>query len=103
MAAGTAAVPSIGFALPDGAVLADLPGGTATWQVRADGLTGTETDDPVPVLHELTGWALRRGLPVRQLTVERPSLEDVYLRLTGGDRQAAPPNAGTKARRRRSR
>ena len=89
----------IGFELPPGAALADLPGGTVTWQVRSDGLAGTETDDPVPVLHELTGWALRQGLPVRRLTVERPSLEDVYLRLTGGDQQAAALAAATKSRR----
>jgi ABC-2 type transport system ATP-binding protein len=31
----------------------------------------------------LTDWALRRGSELDGLTVERPSLEDVYLRLIG--------------------
>ncbi len=38
--------------------------------------------EPTRALHELTGWALDRGLVLDQLTVEPPSLEDVYLRLT---------------------
>jgi len=34
------------------------------------------------VLHRLTGWALEHGVPLAGLTVERMTLEDVYLRLT---------------------
>ncbi len=33
-------------------------------------------------LHELTGWALARGLELTDLEVRRPTLEDVYLELT---------------------
>ena len=33
-------------------------------------------------LYQLTGWALQRGIVLEALTVDRPSLEDVYLRLT---------------------
>ena len=36
-------------------------------------------------LHQLTGWALRHGTVLDQLTVDRPSLEDIYLRLTDHD------------------
>jgi ABC-2 type transport system ATP-binding protein len=39
--------------------------------------------EPTRALHELTTWALHRGLVLDQLMVEPPSLEDVYLRLTG--------------------
>jgi ABC-2 type transport system ATP-binding protein len=42
-----------------------------------------ETDDPTTLLHELTGAALARGERLEELTVTRPSLEDVYLELTG--------------------
>ena len=42
-----------------------------------------ETTDEVAVLHRLTGWALEGGVPLAGLTVERASLEDVYLQLTG--------------------
>jgi ABC-2 type transport system ATP-binding protein len=42
-----------------------------------------ETDDPTRLLHELTGEALARGEQLQELTVARPTLEDVYLELTG--------------------
>jgi ABC-2 type transport system ATP-binding protein len=42
-------------------------------------------EDPIPALHRLTGWALERGVVLEGLEVDRPSLEDVYLDLTGRD------------------
>jgi ABC-2 type transport system ATP-binding protein len=45
-------------------------------------LVERETDDPTALLHELTGEALARGEQLRELSVARPSLEDVYLELT---------------------
>ena len=41
--------------------------------------------DPTQVLHELTSWALGRGVELEGLEVSRPTLEDVYLELTGGE------------------
>jgi ABC-2 type transport system ATP-binding protein len=41
--------------------------------------------DPVLALHELTAWALERGAELEGLEVVRPTLEDVYLELTGGE------------------
>jgi ABC-2 type transport system ATP-binding protein len=41
-----------------------------------------ETDDPTALLHELTGQALARGERLQELSVGRPTLEDVYLELT---------------------
>jgi ABC-2 type transport system ATP-binding protein len=38
--------------------------------------------DPTRTLHGLTGWALEKGARLERLTVERASLEDVYLDLT---------------------
>jgi ABC-2 type transport system ATP-binding protein len=40
------------------------------------------TDDPTTLLHELTAAALARGERLEDLSVTRPSLEDVYLELT---------------------
>jgi ABC-2 type transport system ATP-binding protein len=40
------------------------------------------TDDPTALLHELTAAALARGERLEDLSVTRPSLEDVYLDLT---------------------
>jgi ABC-2 type transport system ATP-binding protein len=41
------------------------------------------TDDPTRTLHELTAEALREGRELEALEVRRPSLEEVYLSLTG--------------------
>ena len=48
-----------------------------------------EAADPVKVLHELTGWALEKGVTIDELEVARPTLEDAYLKLTGGEAEAA--------------
>jgi ABC-2 type transport system ATP-binding protein len=41
-----------------------------------------ETEDPTRLLHELTKDALARGERLEELSVARPTLEDVYLELT---------------------
>lgn len=54
--------------------------------------------DPVPLLNELTGWSMRTGTPLGDLTVARPTLEDVYLELTKG--AASRPESPEPKRRR---
>jgi ABC-2 type transport system ATP-binding protein len=44
------------------------------------------TTNPVPDLQRLTSRALERGVELPMLEVRRPTLEDVYLELTGGGR-----------------
>jgi len=80
----------IRFARPAGHALADLP---LAAELTQDDLVTVETAEPARALHQLTGWALSRGVPLDRLTVDRPSLEDVYLRLTG------PDTAGSGAER----
>ena len=41
-----------------------------------------ETDDPTALLHRLTSEAIERGERLENLSVSRPTLEDVYLELT---------------------
>jgi len=56
---------------------------------QANGTVRLRSTAPVELLNELTGWALERGVELGHLEVRRPSLEDVYLELTGdgeGDR-----------------
>jgi len=53
-----------------------------TWRGVDGDLHEREVDDPTQLLHDLTADALARGGSVRELTVVRPSLEDVYLELT---------------------
>jgi ABC-2 type transport system ATP-binding protein len=78
----------------DGRILADGPprelgAGAPHYRIAyrdAGGeLVQLDTDDPTTVLHELTGRALARGERLRELSVARPTLEDVYLELTADD------------------
>jgi ABC-2 type transport system ATP-binding protein len=48
-----------------------------------DGYRLVRSVDPVRDLHRLTSWALEAGQPLEGLEVTRPTLEDVYLQLTG--------------------
>jgi ABC-2 type transport system ATP-binding protein len=68
----------IRFALPAGEELPDRFGAGRT----ATGYE-LETNEPTRLLHDLTTWALSADLDLRALEVSRPSLEDVYLTLTG--------------------
>ena len=43
------------------------------------------TEDPTELLHEITGAALDRGTRLEDISVTRPSLEEVYLELTAED------------------
>jgi ABC-2 type transport system ATP-binding protein len=53
---------------------------------RLDGRdVDVETDEPTRTLHELTAQALADGRELEGLQVRRPTLEDVYLSLTGDE------------------
>jgi len=72
--------------IKDGAILAEGPprelvSGGPRYRVTYRG-GEHETDDPTALLHELTEAALARGERLEDLSVTRPSLEDVYLELT---------------------
>ena len=43
------------------------------------------SDDPTRDLHDVTTWALEAGVALEDLEVTRPTLEDVYLEITGGE------------------
>ena len=70
---------TIRFALPDGISASDLP---VPIHTAADGLMEIQTEDELPVLHTLSGWALDRNIRLPGLSVARVTLEDVYLQLT---------------------
>lgn len=44
-----------------------------------------EAQEPTADVHRITGWAIENNLELEDLTVTRPSLEDVYLALTEED------------------
>jgi ABC-2 type transport system ATP-binding protein len=61
-----------------------LRGEPGAWELR--------TTRPTADLHALTGWALDRDIELNGLVVSRPTLEDVYLRLTAApEPEAAAP------------
>jgi ABC-2 type transport system ATP-binding protein len=63
-------------------------GGTryrVAWRDRSGELHGRETDDPTALLHQLTSEALAHGEALRDLSVTRPTLEEVYLELVAAD------------------
>jgi ABC-2 type transport system ATP-binding protein len=75
--------------LQDGRILAEGPPdslGASRYRVAWRGPDGSIeerfTEDPTSLLHELTTQALARGESLEELSVTRPSLEDVYLELT---------------------
>jgi ABC-2 type transport system ATP-binding protein len=60
------------------------------WRSTETGeLETRETEDPTALLHQLTSAALARGEGLRDLSVTRPSLEDVYLELTSATEEPA--------------
>ncbi|MFM9077741.1 MAG: ABC transporter ATP-binding protein [Solirubrobacterales bacterium] len=75
---------AISFRLPVEVEPGDLtlPGGGSL--VRDDsGTCSLETDRPTADLAAITAWAGTRGIELDELSVRPPSLEDVYLELTG--------------------
>ena len=68
------------------------------WRDESGELVSRETDDPTALLHQLTSAALARGTGLADLSVSRPSLEDVYLELTA----EAAADRSSRSRRRRA-
>ncbi|HEX3785348.1 MAG TPA: ABC transporter ATP-binding protein [Pseudonocardiaceae bacterium] len=87
----------IRFAPPPGLTAEEVPFETTA---DGDGLLVLHADEPTALLHRLTGWALDHGVTLTRLTVDRPSLEDVYLRLTGEPTEQPPPVPSRGSRRR---
>jgi ABC-2 type transport system ATP-binding protein len=59
-----------------------------TWRDEHGIVQERQTEDPTALLHQLTSTALARGEALRDLSVTRPSLEDVYLELTAEGERA---------------
>ena len=68
------------FRVADGTPLPETLASQVTFE---NGMSVHRAADPAGFLHDLTGWAIGRGEPLDGLEVHRPTLEDVYLELTG--------------------
>jgi ABC-2 type transport system ATP-binding protein len=73
---------TVRFRLPDGVSISELPVQPAA---STDGKVVFSTREPTRLLNQLTSWAIGRSLELDSLSVERPTLEDVYLQLVGDD------------------
>ena len=73
----------IRFTLPAGWSLGDLPAVPS----RSRSLDGDRvlvlTTEPVLAAHRITSWALERQIELGHFSVSQPTLEDIYLELTG--------------------
>jgi len=75
---------AISFTLPDGLAPRDLPAGLSPLaEPGTAGLTILHSESPLVHLQMLGNWALDRGFDLPDLDVHRPTLEEVYLSLTG--------------------
>jgi ABC-2 type transport system ATP-binding protein len=79
----------ISFSLPAGAGLSELPGELASAaRLGDDGRVHFSALEPARALYALAGWALEHGDHLSDLTIGRPTLEDIYLRLSDVQEQA---------------
>lgn len=73
----------ISFRLPQGTTADELASVVQT-QITTSGVLASLTSDrPQRELYRLTRWAEEQGAELGELTVQRPTLEDVFLELTG--------------------
>jgi len=68
-----------------------LPDGMASGVTREAGGFRYQAEDPTRFLHELTGWAIQNRVTLEGLDVSRPTLEDIYLKLTADDAETPEP------------
>jgi ABC-2 type transport system ATP-binding protein len=75
---------TISFTLPDHVPARDLPPGLSPLtEPGPGGSTVVHSQSPLVHLQMLGNWALGRGFDLPDLDVHRPTLEEVYLSLTG--------------------
>jgi ABC-2 type transport system ATP-binding protein len=79
LAGRDAARAKVRYRVPDGVAPPARWGGPPSPQ----GLLEFIPEDLTTALHQLTGWALDHDVRLEDLQIVRPSLEDVYLQLTG--------------------
>jgi ABC-2 type transport system ATP-binding protein len=77
----------IRFALPSDWSLGDIPDVPSVGrEIQADRVT-VFTREPVIAAHEITTWALDHDVELAHFSVTQPTLEDIYLELTGSGDQ----------------
>lgn len=73
---------NVSFVVPEGFGAGDLAD-VVPADARVDGrLVKFTTSSPTAVLHRITSWAVQHDVELSGLSLEQPSLEDVYFQLT---------------------
>jgi ABC-2 type transport system ATP-binding protein len=86
------------FELPEGWTLEELPALSALECSEERGRVLIRTAEVMRTTAQITNWALEHELELEQFAVSRPTLEDVYLELTG--ERAESPSATPQLERR---
>jgi ABC-2 type transport system ATP-binding protein len=76
------AMSDVSFSPPSGVSVSQLPAELIPVAQLRDGRVHIAAGEPARVLYALAGWALEHGDGLSDLTVGRPTLEDIYLKLT---------------------
>jgi ABC-2 type transport system ATP-binding protein len=79
----------IRFVLPPGLSLGDIPDVPADGRCIEGDHAVVTTADPVRAAQRITTWALEHGVELEHFSVTQPTLEDIYLELTGADHDGA--------------
>jgi ABC-2 type transport system ATP-binding protein len=87
----------IRFRLPGEWSLGDLPDVPGERSISGETVT-VETREPVIAAQRITTWALERGVELGHFSVSQPTLEDIYLELTGGSAEDVQTGASAQAR-----
>jgi ABC-2 type transport system ATP-binding protein len=72
----------ITFTMPEGMTAQSLPSLPVPVTVARGGRAEITAPEPMPVLYALSSWAVQQSLAIPDISVQRPTLEDIYLRLT---------------------
>ena len=75
----------VSFDLPDGITIDELTAVIPSAASNVGRRVEFSTKTPTAAVAALTGWAVARGLELAELSVTRPTLEDVFLDLVGDD------------------
>ncbi len=79
----------IRFTLPTGYSLGDVPEVPSEERTMDGDRVLVLTTEPVVAVQRITTWALDEGIALHHLSVSQPTLEDIYLELTGSPTGAA--------------
>jgi ABC-2 type transport system ATP-binding protein len=80
----------IRFSLPDAWSLGDLPDLPCEQRTLAEGRVLVLTKEPVVATQRIATWALEHDVDLGHFSVSQPSLEDIYLELTGSVEENEP-------------